>query len=194
MCVCLVVKLIFFTGVARSVTEKPCKPLQYSMVVRHGLTSEDRRNVSGSTERIPQCCATRSLHWQESATYFSMRTAALRLRLIAFLCLSLMLSACLSLSPFFLLLSGYKSVFLSLSLLPLALVFHHFIFCSSCSFFVCLCLSLVSLLVNLSVCLSVTLSISLSYFASCFSHCSFCLSFVPMHFSFLFFFFKYSCL
>lgn len=60
---------------------------QYSMVVWHGLTSEDRRNVSGSSGRIPQSCATRSLHWQESATFFSMRTAALRLCLIALLCL-----------------------------------------------------------------------------------------------------------
>lgn len=47
-----------------------------SMVVWDGLMSDDRRNVSGSTGRIPQSFATRSLHWQESATYFSMATAS----------------------------------------------------------------------------------------------------------------------
>lgn len=47
----------------------------YSVEVWHGLTSEAWRNVSGSALRIPQSFATRSLHWQESATYFSMRTA-----------------------------------------------------------------------------------------------------------------------
>lgn len=181
---------IFFCG---SVTEKPCKPLQYSVVVWHGLTSDDRRNVSGSTGRIPQSCATRSQHWQESATYFSMRTAALRLCLIALLYLFLILLACLSLSlspPPRFPLSGSKSFFLPFHSLPL----HHFIFCSSCSLFVCLGLSLVSLLVNLSVCLSGTPSILLSYFASCFSQSSFCLLFVPMHVLRIFLICKYSCL
>lgn len=169
-----------------SVTEKPCKSLYYSMVVWHGLTSEDWRNVSGSTGRIPQSCATRSLHWQESATYFRMRTATLRLCLIALLCLFLILPAYLSLAPLFLSLSipPCLAPSLSFSLSLLSIAFHHFIFCSSCSPFVCLCFSRVSLLVNLSVCLSVTPSILLSYFASYFfltipsvfylSPCTFC--------------------
>lgn len=60
--------------------------LQYSMAVLHGLTS-DQRNVFGSLGRIPQCFVTRSLHWQESATYFSMHTLTLILS-FPLLCLS----------------------------------------------------------------------------------------------------------
>lgn len=31
---------------------EPCEPLQYSMVVWHELTSEDRRNVSGENSSV----------------------------------------------------------------------------------------------------------------------------------------------
>lgn len=118
------------------------------MVVWHGLTSEDRRNVSGSTGRIPQSCATRSLHWGESATYFSMRTALLYLFLILPLslspCFPVWLQVCPSFSP--------STLFL---ISPFVLPAHS----------LSVSVSLVSLLVNLSVRLLVTLSILLSYFA-----------------------------
>lgn len=82
-----------------------------------------------------------------------MRTAALRLCLIALLYLFLILPACLSLSlspPSF---SPCLAPSLSSSLPFLSLAFHHFIFCSSCSLFVCLRVSLLCLL--WLICLSV---------------------------------------
>lgn len=120
--------------------------------------SEDRRNVSGSTGRIPQSCATRSLHWQESATFFSMHTAALRLYLF------LILPACLSLLVF-LCLAPSESVLLSPLPLSSFTLFPLFVF------LLALCLSL-----------SMFIYIFASYFVSYFSYYSFCLLFVPMHF------------
>lgn len=43
------------------VEEPPREAPQYSRVARRGLTSEEQRNVSGSTGRIPQPCVTGSL-------------------------------------------------------------------------------------------------------------------------------------
>ncbi|TNN63780.1 hypothetical protein EYF80_025982 [Liparis tanakae] len=45
---------------AASVHFEIVRPLRYSMLACHGLTPEDRRNVLGSTGRIPQSCATRT--------------------------------------------------------------------------------------------------------------------------------------
>lgn len=122
----------------------------YSLEVWHGLTSEAWRNVSGSALRIPQSFETRSLHWQESATYFSMRTAnspsplylfqvcpslSFHFILSSFVlpscslcCLLVNLSACLSVTPSILL--SYFAYWFSRSLFCLLFVPMH-----SCSYF-----------------------------------------------------------
>lgn len=103
--------------------------VEYSMVVWHGLMYDDRRNVSGSTGRIPQSFATRSPPWQESDTYFSTATASA----------TFALSVSLQVSP-------------SLSSSVLFYLFLWSFVPSAC--YLSTSVSLVSLLVNLSTLLS----------------------------------------
>lgn len=83
--------------------DKQCEALQYRKVVQHRLIFECWRNVSGSAGRIPQTCATRSLHWQESDTSFSVRCCSGPLPLLILLPLSFSLfyPVWLNLSSFF---------------------------------------------------------------------------------------------
>lgn len=101
-------------------------------VQRDGLMSDNRKNVSRSTGRISRSFATSSLHWQESATYFS-RLGAYPPILSRLLLLSDLLQVC---PPFF---SFFRLYFITPSFVLTA-----------CSLSLCL----VSLLVNLSTLVS----------------------------------------
>lgn len=153
-------------------------------LVWHGLMSEDERNVSGWTRRIPQSCATRALRWQEPATYFSMRTRALRL--VALSVSSARLAPCLFFCPSF---SSSLASSPRRSLAPSSIRFPPFYHLFSLPAH-CLCVSSL----RMSAGLSVTPSILLSYFASCLSDCWFRLLFSLINSLFVLFSFNYLCL
>lgn len=130
-----------------------CNPLHPNRAAASGLMSEDRRNVSWSTGRIPQSCMSRSQCWQEPASYFSTHPPACPLSLIAlFLYLSLSpLTQALSAPLSF---TGRLFLSINLSLILPASLSYFLLSSHSCS----LCL-----IFSLSPCLSIHIHISSTY-------------------------------